>query len=111
MDVDDADHEPSSTVNIRTPDINLEESEPVHLWRGSIVMADVAKFSGVATEVSGDCTRLAFDIGEKVDIVGRIPFDTVVSPSGRTGLMVRSLPILLARRSLKLLFSYRYGIT
>ncbi|KAL0268982.1 UNVERIFIED_CONTAM: hypothetical protein PYX00_010739 [Menopon gallinae] len=77
MDADDADHEPSSTVNIRTPDINLEESEPVHLWKGSIVMADVAKFSGVATEVSGDCTRLATDIGDKVDIVGRIPFDTV----------------------------------
>lgn len=74
-----SDREPSSTVIIKTPDINLEEPEPVNLWKGSIVMADVAKFSGIATEISGDCAGLSYDIGDKVDVVGRIPFVTVFS--------------------------------
>lgn len=78
------DREPSSTVIIKTPETNFEEPEsepqpePTHLWKGSIVMADVARFSGVATEISGDCSGLSYDIGEKVDVVGRIPFATVV---------------------------------
>lgn len=74
---DDADHEPSSTVNIKTPDINVEEQEPTPVWKGSIVMADVAKFSGIATDISGDCSGLFVDIGEEVNVVGRIPYNTV----------------------------------
>lgn len=40
-------------------------------------MPEIAKFSGLATEISGDCNNLATDLGEKVDVVGRIAFDTV----------------------------------
>lgn len=40
-------------------------------------MADVAKFNGFATEISGNCIGLSYDIGDKVDVVGRIPFATV----------------------------------
>ncbi|KAK6618097.1 hypothetical protein RUM44_002539 [Polyplax serrata] len=77
VEEDDADREPSSTVIIKTPDIEVEEPEPIQLWKGSIVMADVAKFNGFATEISGNCIGLSYDIGDKVDVVGRIPFATV----------------------------------
>lgn len=50
----------------------------MHLWKGTIVMAEVAKFSGVAFGISGDCGGLSYDISEKVDVVGRIPFATVL---------------------------------
>ena len=90
-DSDLSDREPSSTVNIKTPDINEElekekdlESErgvprgPLQtVWRGFVSMPDVAKFFITAQEVSGHARDLMDDLPDTVDVVGRIGHDTV----------------------------------
>lgn len=93
-DSDVSDREPSSTVNIKTPDINEElerdkEFEPQSIgkqaakgpsqtvWRGFVNMVDVAKFFITAQEVSGHAKDLMEDLPDTVDVVGRISHDIV----------------------------------
>ncbi|XP_043471385.1 uncharacterized protein LOC122504370 isoform X2 [Leptopilina heterotoma] len=91
VDSDLSDREPSSTVNIKTPDINDDferEREPEPevdlprgpqqtVWRGFVSMPDVAKFFITAQEVSGNSRDLMEDLPDTVDVVGRIGPDTV----------------------------------
>lgn len=90
-DSDLSDREPSSTVNIKTPDINEDfekerEPEPEDdgprgpmqtVWRGFVSMPDVAKFFITAQEVSGNSRDLMEVLPDTVDVVGRIGHDTV----------------------------------
>ncbi|CAD1472934.1 unnamed protein product, partial [Heterotrigona itama] len=105
-DSDVSDREPSSTVTIKTPDINEEvdrereqessstiESETTTtttmtttipkagglqtVWRGFVNMVDVAKFFITAQEVSGHAKDLMDDLPDTVDVVGRISHETV----------------------------------
>ncbi|KAK0163664.1 hypothetical protein PV327_007322 [Microctonus hyperodae] len=96
-DSDVSDREPSSTVNIKTPDINEEperekeivlESESIDqikehkgqsqtVWRGFVNMVDVAKFFITAQELSGHSKDLMEDLPDTVDVVGRISHETV----------------------------------
>ncbi|XP_029170673.1 uncharacterized protein LOC114940265 isoform X2 [Nylanderia fulva] len=102
-DSDISDREPSSTVTIKTPDINEElerDKEPETdkdatskggwrtVWRGFVNMVDVAKFFITAQEVSGNAKDLMDDLPDTVDVVGRISHDTVwdyISKMKRTG--------------------------
>ncbi|XP_066589494.1 uncharacterized protein pps [Prorops nasuta] len=101
-DSDVSDREPSSTVNIKTPDINDEherEKEPEvdrettkgtmqTVWRGFVNMVDVAKFFITAQEVSGNARDLMDDLPDTVDVVGRISHETVwdyISKMKKTG--------------------------
>lgn len=109
-DSDVSDREPSSTVNIKTPDINEEperekeivaEAEPVSrvtkepskgalqtVWRGFVNMVDVAKFFITAQEISGQAKDLMEDLPDTVDVVGRIGHETVwdyISKMKKTG--------------------------
>lgn len=102
-DSDISDREPSSTVTIKTPDINEEperdkEQEPDKetttkggwrtVWRGFVNMVDVAKFFITAQEVSGNAKDLMDDLPDTVDVVGRISHETVwdyISKMKRTG--------------------------
>ncbi|KAK0090006.1 hypothetical protein PV325_004139 [Microctonus aethiopoides] len=96
-DSDVSDREPSSTVNIKTPDINEESErdkeiavEPESIdqikehkgqsqtvWRGFVNMVDVAKFFITAQELSGHSKDLMEDLPDTVDVVGRISHETV----------------------------------
>lgn len=81
-DSDISDREPSSTVTIKTPDINEElEKEifdpiaseiPTTIWRGFVHMADVAKFFVTAQNLSGNAKDLLEVLPDTLDIVGRI---------------------------------------
>lgn len=104
-DSDISDREPSSTVTIKTPDINEELERDKELetesskseapkgswhtvWRGFVNMVDVAKFFITAQEVSGNAKDLMDDLPDTVDVVGRISHDTVwdyISKMKRTG--------------------------
>lgn len=103
-DSDISDREPSSTVTIKTPDINEEPERDKELeteskletpkgtcqtvWRGFVNMVDVAKFFITAQEVSGNAKDLMDDLPDTVDVVGRISHDTVwdyISKMKRTG--------------------------
>ncbi|XP_039276051.1 death-inducer obliterator 1 isoform X2 [Nilaparvata lugens] len=74
IESDLSDREPSSTVNIKTPP--YIEEKPV-LWRGTLLMNDVAKFETTILEVSGDCDYLRDDLPTRIEFVGRIPPETV----------------------------------
>ena len=90
-DSDVSDREPSSTVIIKTPDINEEvDKEPVleskvnegpkgamTVWRGCVYMADVAKFFVTAHNVSGSSKELMESLPGTFDVVGRINPATV----------------------------------
>ncbi|XP_012274490.1 uncharacterized protein LOC105696523 isoform X2 [Orussus abietinus] len=101
-----SDREPSSTVTIKTPDINEDvererererESEtpkeaargPLQtVWRGFVNMVDVAKFFITAQEVSGHARDLMEDLPDTVDVIGRISHETVwdyISKMKKTG--------------------------
>lgn len=103
-DSDISDREPSSTVTIKTPDINEEPERDKEqeaeirtevpkgtsqtVWRGFVNMVDVAKFFITAQEVSGNAKDLMDDLPDTVDVVGRISHDTVwdyISKMKRTG--------------------------
>ncbi|XP_011141994.1 uncharacterized protein LOC105184732 isoform X3 [Harpegnathos saltator] len=103
-DSDVSDREPSSTVTIKTPDINEEPERDKEqetetrtevlkgtsqtVWRGFVNMVDVAKFFITAQEVSGNAKDLMDDLPDTVDVVGRISHDTVwdyISKMKRTG--------------------------
>lgn len=102
-DSDISDREPSSTVTIKTPDINEEserDKEQVTdketstkgnwqtVWRGFVNMVDVAKFFIIAQEVSGNAKDLMDDLPDTVDVVGRISHETVwdyISKMKRSG--------------------------
>lgn len=102
-DSDVSDREPSSTVTIKTPDINEEserDKEQVTdketstkgnwqtVWRGFVNMVDVAKFFIIAQEVSGNAKDLMDDLPDTVDVVGRISHETVwdyISKMKRSG--------------------------
>ncbi|XP_039308232.1 death-inducer obliterator 1 isoform X2 [Solenopsis invicta] len=102
-DSDISDREPSSTVTIKTPDINEEserDKEQVTdketsakgswhtVWRGFVNMVDVAKFFITAQEVSGNAKDLMDDLPDTVDVVGRISHETVwdyISKMKRSG--------------------------
>ncbi|XP_011883520.1 PREDICTED: death-inducer obliterator 1 isoform X2 [Vollenhovia emeryi] len=102
-DSDISDREPSSTVTIKTPDINEEperDKEQVMdketsakgswqtVWRGFVNMVDVAKFFITAQEVSGNAKDLIDDLPDTVDVVGRISHETVwdyISKMKRSG--------------------------
>lgn len=73
-----SDLEPSSTVNITTPPLIFEEEEIQNLpvWKGTLLMPDVAKFSTSIQEVSGVCGDLADDLPHILDCVGRISPET-----------------------------------
>lgn len=85
------DLEPSSTVTIPTPpeslsllndspmDIDEDSSNnaPTRIWTGSIFMVDVATFQISISGVIGDCTSVANEMPEELDVVGRISPDTV----------------------------------
>lgn len=51
--------------------------EKVPIWRGSVEMTDVAKFSAAAYEVSGGSVNFTQDVPENVDVVGRITPENV----------------------------------
>lgn len=104
-DSDQSDREPSSTVNIKTPDINGEEpmisttptgpppgpslidSPPLpappppvlapSIWKGYINMPDVSKFYTNIHVAYGNADNLSKDMPEAADIVGRISPETV----------------------------------
>ncbi|XP_020293828.1 death-inducer obliterator 1 [Pseudomyrmex gracilis] len=87
-DSDISDREPSSTVTIKTPDINEEperdkevetnkETPGKTVWRGFVNMVDVAKFFITAQEISGNAKDLMDDLPDTVDVVGRISHQTV----------------------------------
>ncbi|XP_006611986.1 uncharacterized protein LOC102676589 isoform X3 [Apis dorsata] len=104
-DSDLSDREPSSTVTIKTPDINdeidrereqestiIENETPKGgwqtVWRGFVNMVDVAKFFITAQEVSGHAKDLMDDLPDTVDVVGRISHETVwdyISKMKKTG--------------------------
>ncbi|XP_032674815.1 uncharacterized protein LOC116845807 isoform X2 [Odontomachus brunneus] len=103
-DSDISDREPSSTVTIKTPDINEEPERDKEqeteirtelskgisqtVWRGFVSMVDVAKFFITAQDVSGNAKDLMDDLPDTVDVVGRISHDTVwdyISKMKRTG--------------------------
>ncbi|XP_033330479.2 protein partner of snf isoform X1 [Megalopta genalis] len=106
-DSDVSDREPTSTVTIKTPDINEDvdrdrEQESLSstvdrdaskgswqtVWRGFVNMVDVAKFFITAQEVSGHAKDLMDDLPDTVDVVGRISHDTVwdyISKMKKTG--------------------------
>ncbi|KAL6440133.1 hypothetical protein ACFW04_003028 [Cataglyphis niger] len=102
-DSDISDREPSSTVTIKTPDINEEPERDKEqetdkettskggwrtVWRGFVNMVDVAKFFITAQEVSGNAKDLMDDLPDTVDVVGRISHETVwdyISKMKRTG--------------------------
>ncbi|XP_011503816.1 PREDICTED: death-inducer obliterator 1 [Ceratosolen solmsi marchali] len=83
-DSDVSDREPSSTVTIKTPDINdldkdifepnpkKETQTSTTVWRGFVYMADVAKFFVTAQNVSGNSKDLMEDLPDTFDVVGRI---------------------------------------
>lgn len=80
-----SDREPSSTVTIKTPDINnIDDSSTLgtldidkssgacaSVWKGFVNMPDVAKFFTTVQVVSGDSQNLCKDLPDTVDIVGR----------------------------------------
>lgn len=84
-DSDLSDREPSSTVTIKTPDINnIDDSSALGtvdidkssgasttVWKGFVNMPDVAKFFTTVQVVSGDSQNLCKDLPDTVDIVGR----------------------------------------
>lgn len=84
-DSDMSDREPSSTVTIKTPDINnIDDSSTLgtldidkssggstSVWKGFVNMPDVAKFFTTVQVVSGDSQNLCKDLPDTVDIVGR----------------------------------------
>ncbi|XP_023714511.1 death-inducer obliterator 1 isoform X4 [Cryptotermes secundus] len=90
-DSDLSDREPSSTVTIKTPDINnIDDSSTLgtldtdkssgasaSVWKGFVNMPDVAKFFTTVQVVSGDSQNLCKDLPDTVDIVGRIVPETV----------------------------------
>lgn len=89
-DTDPSDREPTSTVSIKTPDINVDETDlnVVTVWKGFVNMPDVAKFFTSVQVVSGDPQNLSKDLPESVDIVGRITPNTVwdyISKMKKTG--------------------------
>ncbi|XP_012531971.1 death-inducer obliterator 1 isoform X2 [Monomorium pharaonis] len=102
-DSDVSDREPSSTVTIKTPDINEETERDKEqmtdketsakgswqtVWRGFVNMVDVAKFFITAQEVSGNAKDLMDDLPDTVDVVGRISHETVwdyISKMKRSG--------------------------
>ncbi|XP_012054674.1 PREDICTED: uncharacterized protein LOC105617731 [Atta cephalotes] len=102
-DSDISDREPSSTVTIKTPDINEESERDKEqmtdketsakgswqtVWRGFVNMVDVAKFFITAQEVSGNAKDLMDDLPDTVDVVGRISHETVwdyISKMKRSG--------------------------
>lgn len=102
-DSDISDREPSSTVTIKTPDINEEPEKDKEqvidketsakgswqtVWRGFVNMVDVAKFFITAQEVSGNAKDLMDDLPDTVDVVGRISHETVwdyISKMKRSG--------------------------
>nr|XP_050852623.1 death-inducer obliterator 1 isoform X2 [Vespula vulgaris] len=101
-DSDVSDREPSSTVTIKTPDINEEPERYTDpeiekdisktawqtVWRGFVNMVDVAKFFITAQEVSGHARDLMNDLPDTVDVVGRISHETVwdyISKMKKTG--------------------------
>lgn len=101
-DSDVSDREPSSTVTIKTPDINEEperytdpeiekdisKASRQTVWRGFVNMVDVAKFFITAQEVSGHARDLMNDLPDTVDVVGRISHETVwdyISKMKKTG--------------------------
>lgn len=74
------DLEPTSTVTIKTPDPQVdetEETEPTPVWTGQINMTDVAKFQGMALPVTGECKSIAADVGDKLNVIGRIGYSNV----------------------------------
>ncbi|XP_011308200.1 death-inducer obliterator 1 [Fopius arisanus] len=103
-DSDVSDREPSSTVTIKTPDINedlerekevvinieqplppctapppkeVTKSQSPTVWRGFVNMVDVAKFFITAQEISGHAKDLMDDLPDSIDVVGRIGPETV----------------------------------
>jgi SPOC domain. len=106
-DSDLSDREPSSTVTIKTPDINnIDDSSTLGtldvdkssgasttVWKGFVNMPDVAKFFTTVQVVSGDSQNLCKDLPDTVDIVGRyVSFYLTVHYCLGCTVMVQCLP-------------------
>jgi len=106
-DSDLSDREPSSTVTIKTPDINnIDDSSTLGtldmdkssgtsttVWKGFVNMPDVAKFFTTVQVVSGDSQNLCKDLPDTVDIVGRyVSFYFTVHYCLGCTIMVQFLP-------------------
>ena len=80
---DVSDHEPSSTVNISTPETNLEDlqwtgdKQDSVLWRGVVCVPDVARLDTFVSPLSGDCTDLIKEFRDQILCCGRIPPKTM----------------------------------
>ena len=77
LDLPDLSTEPqvSSTVTIPTPEQSEAWSAPEEpsVWKGQLMMQDVAKFSVSAFQVSGTSDYLSVDLKSSLELVGRIP--------------------------------------
>ena len=77
LDLPDLSTEPqvSSTVTIPTPEQSEAWSAPEEpsVWKGQVMMQDVAKFSVSAFQVSGTSDYLSVDLKSSLELVGRIP--------------------------------------
>lgn len=85
----DVDTEPTSTVTIPTPpeslrqqndspmDVDDDSNNGSIIWSGSIFMVDVATFQISVSPVIGDCSGVAAEMPDELDVVGRISPDTV----------------------------------
>ncbi|CAB3368135.1 Hypothetical predicted protein [Cloeon dipterum] len=71
-----SDREPSSTVNIKTPESVIDDGI-TSIWRGLVTTQDVSNFSIAISEVSGSAPNFNADFPKVCDIVGRIAADTV----------------------------------
>ncbi|XP_059480576.1 death-inducer obliterator 1 isoform X2 [Neocloeon triangulifer] len=71
-----SDREPSSTVNIKTPESVVDEGHPP-IWKGLVTSQDVSNFKISIYEVSGSAQNFGSDFPKECDIVGRIAADTV----------------------------------
>jgi len=106
-DSDLSDREPSSTVTIKTPDINnIDDSSTLGtldidkssgasttVWKGFVNMPDVAKFFTTVQVVSGDPQNLCKDLPDTVDIVGRyVSFYFIVHYCLGCTIVVQCLP-------------------
>ncbi|XP_046384500.1 death-inducer obliterator 1 [Ischnura elegans] len=116
-DSDTSDREPSSTVTIKTPDIDTDEAEKGSsdaIWKGYVSMSEVAKFFIIAHPVSGYYQELSNDLPDCLDIVGRISPDTVweyiskMKKSGTKEIVVIRLTPANDEEKISYLYLYNY---
>ncbi len=114
VDVDLSDMEPTSTVTIKTPPYEQSPETPPCIWKGTVVMPDVAKFQTVLKEVSGNCAGLDTDLPPVIECVGRINPTTVwdyiskVKKSGHKEILVLRFEVQEEENRINYLSLYSY---